>query len=104
MWWGIAIVLVVLGISAAAKAETLKDFPREETPETWEGRKDPPEHMKPRPKFKVGQTVTDSSSSKSRKYVIDRISGYKNKHGKWSWEYTMTNNTIFGEKSLRAAT
>ena len=103
MWWGIAIVLVALGISAAASAETLKNFPREETPETWRGKTEPPERMKPRPKFKVGQKIVDTSSGKSKEHVIEEIKGYKNKYGKWKWDYYMTDHAIANEQTLSAA-
>lgn len=103
MWWGLALVLVVFGISAVAHAETFKNAPREETPEHWKGREEPPPRMKPRPRFKIGQKVVDTSTGKPRQHVVDEISGYKNKYGKWTWTYTLTDGTIAGEESLRAA-
>jgi len=100
MWWMIGIVGVVLAIASVASAETFK-YARREEGESWQGKKDPPEDMKPRPKFRVGETVIDTSTGKKKSRTITEISGYRGKgKGQWAWTYYMTDGSIAAESAL----
>jgi hypothetical protein len=105
MPWLIAgiLVVVIAAVSGVARAETFKNAPREADPETWRGKGDPPPALQPRPKFRVGETVIETSTGKPQRRIISEIAGVKSKSGNWIWNYYFTDGSGAGEGSLQKA-
>ena len=100
MWW-LLVGGVVLLVAGVARAETFRDAPKYTGNATWRGAGDPPASLTPRPRFKVGQSVLDSSSGKAKRKVIRELRGSKGKSG-WMWDYYFTDGSISSEDVMRA--
>jgi hypothetical protein len=103
MWIVLGVVALLALAAGTARAETFKRAPREALTETWRGKTDPPAEMQPRPKFRAGDAVIDSSTGKPKARTIDELAGSKGKGG-WSWIYYMTDGSGAAESALTRGT
>ena len=96
------LVAIIVAASRTARAGTFRTAPREEDPETWRGAGEPPPELRPRPKFRAGEAVIESSSGKPVRRVVAEIAGVKRKAG-WTWSYYFTDGVGAAENHVKRA-
>lgn len=95
----ILILLAIVGLSSApARAETR--IPGKLPQKRWSGC-NPPATMKPAPKFRCGQELTNVDAGEPRQVKIDHLEAAPVKGGYWLWTYYMTDGTFAHADSLR---
>lgn len=104
MPWIIAGILaaIIIAVSSTARAGTFRMAPREEDPETWRGKGEPPSELQPRPKFRAGEAVVETSSGKPVRRIVAETAGVKRKGG-WTWSYYFTDGVGAAENHVKRA-
>jgi len=104
MWPALLAVGVVAAVLFSAKPARADTFRKEKRPidkQTWHGCGDPPADAKPRPRFKCGDDVIDTSTGKPRKRRVTELAGSKNRDGSWTWVYVFDDGTAASSATLK---
>ena len=95
----ILIFMAIIGLSVSP-AQAGTRIPGVAPQKKWKGCA-PPAAMKPAPKFKCGQELTNVDAGDPRKVTVDHLEAAPVKGGYWLWTYYMTDGTFAHADSLK---
>jgi len=96
----ILILMAIIGLATPAPVSADTRIPGKIPQRKWKGCA-PPATMKPTPKFKCGQELTNIDAGDPRKVTVDHLEAAPVKGGFWLWTYYMTDGTFAHADSLK---